>query len=338
MQRALQLAEKGHGSVSPNPMVGCVIVHQNQIIGEGWHQNYGQAHAEVNAVAAVQNKALLAEATAYVTLEPCSHFGKTPPCADLLIKHKLKQVIICNQDPNPLVAGNGILKLQNANIEVISGILETEGRVLNRRFFRMIEQKRPYVILKFAETQDGFMAEPNYQQVAISSAFSKLLVHRWRAEEDAIMIGKNTAKYDNPKLNVREWGGKNPVRVLIDRDLGLDNSLHVFDDSVQTICYNQHKTGTLGKQTQLQVIDFEQNCIPQILADLHSRQIQSLLVEGGPTLLQSFIDANLYDEIRILQAPTQLHTGIASPILPKNLIFESNKIGVDVLKTAFKQS
>ena len=200
MQRALELARLGLGNVSPNPMVGCVIVKDGKIIGEGHHEQYGGPHAEVNAVQAVKDQSLLPQSTAYVTLEPCSHFGKTPPCADLLVRHQVKRVVICNEDPNPLVAGQGIERLRNAGIEVEIGLLREEGRVLNRRFFTAFEKKRPYVILKWAQTTDGFVARENYDSKWISNTYSRQLVHKWRAEEDAILVGTNTARYDNPSL------------------------------------------------------------------------------------------------------------------------------------------
>jgi diaminohydroxyphosphoribosylaminopyrimidine deaminase / 5-amino-6-(5-phosphoribosylamino)uracil reductase len=310
MQRALQLAEIGRGSVSPNPMVGCVIVHNGLIIGEGWHQKYGDWHAEVNAVESVVDKTLLQEATVYVTLEPCSHFGKTPPCADLLVKHQVKKVVICNFDPNPLVAGKGIKKLQDAGIEVVTGVLEENGRKLNARFFTVIEKKRPYIILKWAETADGFIAGENFEQVKISNALSHKLSHKWRSEEDAIMVGTNTALYDNPQLNVRNWTGRNPIRIVIDRNNRLPKNLHLFDDSVKTII--------LKNQLQLD--------------ELQKAKIQSVIVEGGTKLLQSFIDENIFDEIRIFRSKKQLHKGILAPFLPKNInIVEKQNLQDDEL-------
>lgn len=297
MLRALQLAEIGRGIVSPNPMVGCVIVHNGQIIGEGWHKKYGDWHAEVNAVNAIEDKSLLSAATVYVTLEPCSHFGKTPPCADLLVKHQVKKVVICNFDPNPLVAGKGIEKLQNAGIEVITGILEEDGRKLNTRFFMVIEKNRPYIILKWAETADGFIAGENFEQVKISNALSHKLSHKWRSEEDAIMVGTNTALHDNPRLNVREWTGRNPIRIVVDRNERLPKNLHLFDNSIKTI--------TISDPTQLD--------------ELQNQKIQSVIVEGGTKLLQSFIDAQLFDEIRVFRSQKQLKKGISAPILPKNI-------------------
>jgi diaminohydroxyphosphoribosylaminopyrimidine deaminase / 5-amino-6-(5-phosphoribosylamino)uracil reductase len=297
MLRALQLAEIGRGNVSPNPMVGCVIVHNDKIIGEGWHKKYGDWHAEVNAVDSVKDKSLLSEATVYVTLEPCSHFGKTPPCADLLVKHQVKKVVICNFDPFPLVSGKGIEKLQGAGIEVVTGILEEKGRELNARFFTVIEKKRPYIILKWAETADGFIAGENFEQVKISNALSHKLSHKWRSEEDAIMVGTNTALHDNPKLNVREWTGQNPIRIVVGKHERLPKNLHLFGESIKTI--------TLSDPTQLN--------------ELQNQKIQSLIVEGGTKLLQSFIDAQLFDEIRVFRSPKQLKKGILAPVIPKNI-------------------
>ncbi|MEO1653709.1 MAG: bifunctional diaminohydroxyphosphoribosylaminopyrimidine deaminase/5-amino-6-(5-phosphoribosylamino)uracil reductase RibD, partial [Bacteroidota bacterium] len=238
MRRTLELASMGQGKVSPNPLVGAVIVWNQKIIGEGWHNKYGEAHAEVNAIQSVTDPTLLSESSIYVNLEPCSHHGKTPPCADLLIKHQFKKVCIAHMDPNPLVAGNGVAKLQEAGIEVELGILEEEAQYLNRRFLRFMKDQRPYVIFKWAETADGFMARENFDSKWISNLLSRKLVHKWRAEEDGIMVGKNTARWDNPKLTVRDWSGKNPIRIVIDRQLELSPSLHLFDQQTPTICYN----------------------------------------------------------------------------------------------------
>lgn len=310
MHRALQLAEIGRRNVSPNPMVGCVIVHNDLIIGEGWHQKYGDWHAEVNAVESVINKTLLSEATIYVTLEPCSHFGKTPPCADLLVKHQVKKVVICNFDPNPLVAGKGIKKLQDAGIEVVTGVLEKKGRMLNTRFFTVIEKQRPYVILKWAETADGFIAGENFEQVKISNALSHKLSHKWRSEEDAIMVGTNTALYDNPQLNVRNWTGRNPVRIVIDRNNRLPQNLHLFDGSVKTIILKN----------------------PLQLDELQKEKIQSVIIEGGTKLLQSFMNENIFDEIRVFRSKKQLFKGVLAPFLPKNVnIIETKNLMGDEL-------
>lgn len=318
MQRALQLAEYGRGHVSPNPMVGCVLAADGRIIGEGWHRNYGGPHAEVQAVRDAEkrgNDNLLKSATAYVTLEPCSHFGKTPPCADLLIDKKIKRVIIANLDPNPLVAGRGLARLQNAGIEVESGILAAQGQELNCRFFTFFTQKRPYVILKWAETADGFIAGADGGPVPISNGYSSQRVHRWRSEEDAILVGRATALNDNPRLNVRHWPGINPVRIVIDRNLSLPESLHVFDGSQPTIVYNYltktevpespERYGSAPTVAFSQIKKGEVE-LSKILADLHQRRVQSVLVEGGARLLQSFIEAGLWDEIRRCQSPLRL--------------------------------
>ncbi len=323
MQRALQLARLGAGAVSPNPMVGCVIVHEEKIIGEGWHQKYGEAHAEVNAVNAVLNKSILSESEVYVTLEPCSHVGKTPPCADLLIKHQVKKVIVCNHDPNPLVVGQGIEKLRRAGIEVEIGLLEEEGRELNKRFFTYIEKKRPFIILKWAESSDGFIAKKNYDAVQISNLLSRRFVHKMRAEEDAIMVGTNTVKYDNPKLDTRFWTGKNAVRVLIDKDLSLPDTLHIFDGSQETICYTVAGSGTSSGVLEVPLpATATEHFITQ---DLYQRKIQSIIIEGGTILLQSFIDLGLWDEAFILKSKLILEDGIKAPkiggieVLRKNL-------------------
>ena len=267
----------------------------------------------------MKDQTKLCESTVYVTLEPCSHFGKTPPCADLLIKHQVKKVVICNDDPFPLVAGKGIEKLRNAGIEVIKGVLEERGRELNARFFTVVEKERPYVILKWAESADGFIAGENYEAVKISNALSHQLSHQWRSEEDAIMVGTNTAQYDNPKLNVREWPTvKHPIRVVIDRKLRLSQALHVFDHSQQTLVINELADKVDGENTYIS-IEFGEGFIPHLLRALQERKVQSLYVEGGAKLLQSFIEANVFDEIRVFRSPKRLYKGMAAPVLPKNI-------------------
>jgi len=313
MRRALELAEWGRGHVSPNPMVGCVIVHDGFIIGEGYHQQYGGAHAEPNAVQAVERPELLKEATVYVTLEPCAHFGKTPPCAQLLVDKQVKKVVVAVKDPNPLVAGKGIQMLRDAGIEVEVGVLEQEAAALNKRFFTKIQKKRPYVILKWAQTQDGFVARPDYSSKWISNTHSRQLAHRWRAEEDAIMVGTKTAYYDNPRLNTRDWEGKNPVRVVIDKKLTLDNNLHLFDGSQPTICYNLEKE---EEEEHLSFVKLEQDFrLQDILNDLYHRNIQSVIVEGGSFLLQMFISDELWDEARVFIGDTRFGSGIPAPLL-----------------------
>lgn len=312
MQRALELAELGRGAVSPNPIVGCVIVHESRIIGEGWHRKYGEAHAEVNAIQSVDTRSLLKEATAYVTLEPCSHFGKTPPCADLLIQSGIRRVVVANLDSNPLVSGNGIRKLQQAGIEVKTGVLEEQARRFNCRFFTFIEKQRPYIILKWAETADGFIARENYDSKWISGELSRKLVHKWRAEEDAIMIGTHTAHFDNPRLNVRDWSGKNPIRIAIDKQLRLSASLHLFDQSQPTILYNELRSEKAG---QIDYVSIQPNTeiVTMISKDLYNRKVQSLLIEGGSLLLNSFIQLQLWDEIRIFRSKQTFGSGIKAP-------------------------
>ena len=276
MTRALELARLGIGQVSPNPRVGCVIVHEGKIIGEGWHKKYGEAHAEVNAVNAVADQSLLKDSTVYITLEPCSHFGKTPPCADLLIKHNVKNVAIASMDTNPLVGGKGIAKLKEANIEVVTGILEKEAHELNIRFFTSIEKQRPYIILKWAQTADGFISRTNYDSKWISNEFSRQLVHQWRTEEDAVLVGTRTAALDNPKLNVRDWSGSDPVRIVIDRFLRLNSHLHLFDGTQKTICYNVMKQEEHHNLSLLRLD--EENFISELINDLHKQKIQSIII------------------------------------------------------------
>lgn len=318
MQRALDLAQLSIGAVSPNPMVGCVIVHHNKIIGEGRHERYGAAHAEVNAVASVDDPLLLSDSTVYVNLEPCSHFGKTPPCADMLVKHRVKKVVIANIDPNPLVSGKGIEKLKAARIEVVTGILETQGRELNKRFFTFMEKKRPYLILKWAETSDGFIARENFDSKWISNEHSRKLVHKWRSEEDAVLVGTGTALHDNPALTVRDWAGRNPVRIVIDRFGKLPQTLALFDGSQHTICYTTHRDESAKNPefVKLPETDF----ITAMLDDLFKRSIQSVIIEGGATTLSQFIKERLWDEARIFTSPEQFGSGMAAPKITGNLI------------------
>lgn len=318
MRRALELALLGKGSVSPNPLVGCVVVHNGTIVGEGWHRQYGEAHAEVNAVNSVADKSLLSESTVYVTLEPCSHFGKTPPCADLLITYGVKKVVISNVDPNPLVDGGGIKKLRQAGIETVTGILEKEGRELNKRFFCAMEKKRPYIILKWAQTADGFLAKENYDSKWISNAHSRQLVHKWRSEEDAVLVGTKTVFHDNPQLNVREWTGRNPTRIVIDRFLKLSTKLRLFDRSQPTLVYNLLKH---EEHPNLILVRLdEHNFLNELITDLYKRKIQSVVVEGGAQTLQHFMDTGLWDEARVFTSHHTFGKGIRAPHLQGNLI------------------
>jgi len=302
IQRCFQLAQNGLGYVAPNPMVGCVIVCDGKIISEGFHQKYGENHAERNAILRVKNENLLKKSTLYVNLEPCSHFGKTPPCADLIIEKQIPKVVISNLDSNPEVGGKGVERLQNAGIEVITGILENKGRFLNRRFFTYIEKKRPYIILKWAESLDGFMY--NETDRWITNEAMRNLVHKWRSEEPAIMVGTNTVLIDNPQLNVRGWFGKNPLRITIDKNQKLPRNLHFFDNSQPAKIYDTTD-------------------LSEILSDLHSQKIQSLIVEGGAKLLKNFIEKNLWDEARILTGNKRLLSGLKAPKIQGEEIFYS---------------
>ncbi len=327
MQRALDLAERGKGSVRPNPLVGCVLVHEGKIIGEGYHEQYGGPHAEVNAITSVTNSRLLAKATAYVSLEPCSHYGKTPPCANLLIEKGIKSVVVATVDTNPLVAGKGVKLLQEAGISVQVGLLEQEARWQNRRFFCQQEKRRPYLILKWAQTQDGFIARENFDSKWISCTQSRQLVHQWRAEEQAILVGKNTALHDNPRLNVRDWTGSDPIRVVLDSKLELPADLHLFDQQIPTLCYTTLKS---EKLPNLEWVKLPQLSLEALLADLHARQIQSVLIEGGSQTINQFLAAGLWDEARVFTAPIEFERGIVAPTLTQTPA-ESHAIGEDQL-------
>jgi len=329
MRRALELATNGAGNVSPNPLVGCVVVHEGRIIGEGWHQKYGQAHAEVNAIADVADKELLKRSTLYVNLEPCSHMGKTPPCADLIIRYGIPTVVIANHDSNPLVGGNGIRKLRQAGVTVVADVLSAPGYELNKRFFTYMEKKRPRIILKWAETSDGFIARKNNDSKWISDEYSRQLVHKWRAEEDAVLVASGTAWYDNPTLNVRDWSGRNPLRVVIDRYLKLGSNQHLFDGTQRTICYNLVKDDEL--ENLLYVRLEEQDILQSVVADLYRENIQSVIVEGGAQLLTSFIENNLWDEARIFVSPKQFEGGIAAPKIT-GVLKEEKKLHGDWLR------
>lgn len=330
MHRALDLARLGSGYARPNPMVGCVVTHEGRIIGEGWHRQYGGPHAEVNALASAENQELLKHSRVYVTLEPCAHHGKTPPCADLLIAKRVPEVVICNDDPFPLVAGRGIDKLRAAGIRVETGLLATEGRWLNRRFFTFHEKKRPYLVLKWAETADGFLAGRYYQQVQISGEQARLLTHQWRAEEAAIMVGTRTALHDNPRLNVRDWPGPQPLRVVIDKNLSLPPGHHVLDHSQPTRLYTYRErpnAENLAYVTLSEAADL----LPQVLQDLWQQSVQSVLVEGGPTVLNALIGAGLWDEIRVFKSPMKLGQGISAPIIGLSNLREVQTVGPDTL-------
>lgn len=319
MKRCLELAELGNGQVSPNPLVGCVIVKDGLIIGEGYHKKYGEAHAEVNAVNAVFNtyaesaKELLRGATAFVSLEPCAHFGKTPPCADLLIQHQLAKVVIGNRDPFADVDGKGIEKLRAAGIEVLTGILEEECRKVNRRFFTRIKQQRPFIILKWARTANGYFAPKNSTQQWISGPLAKMLVHKWRTEEDAILIGKQTALTDNPQLSARDWPGKNPMRILIDRNLQVSEAALIYNDQAKTVVFNEIKTDVVGNIHYIQMEDMQYYLPQKIAFQLYLMDVQSVIIEGGANILNQFIAGGLWDEARVFNSAASWDTGIHSP-------------------------
>jgi diaminohydroxyphosphoribosylaminopyrimidine deaminase / 5-amino-6-(5-phosphoribosylamino)uracil reductase len=305
--RCLTLAKRGAGNVAPNPMVGAVLVHNDRIIGEGWHEKYGGPHAEVNCI----NNAILggysnliSESILYVSLEPCSHFGKTPPCADLIIEKKIPQVIIGCRDPFIQVDGRGIEKLMNAGIKTEVGILEEECKDLNKRFLTFHTQKRPYIILKWAETQEGIIGTRSAERLLISSPITNREVHKWRAEESAILIGTNTALLDDPQLTNRYWPGSSPIRLVIDLDLKLPASLKIFNADAPTVVFNASRHEPPGKAPFMKSgvfycrIDKKVSTVKQISSALYEMNILSVLVEGGRKLLQSFIDGNEWDEVR----------------------------------------
>ena len=322
MLRCLELAKKGGGNVSPNPMVGCVIVHHGEIIGEGYHKKYGEAHAEVNAINSVENQELLKDSVMYVTLEPCAHHGLTPPCTDLIIEKQIPKVVIGTIDTYAEVAGKGIEKMRKAGLNVEVGMLENECREINKRFFTFHEKKRPFIILKWAQTSDGFIdidrksfGEPTW----ITGPKALTRVHQLRAEEDAILVGTNTALKDNPSLTTRHVKGKNPLRMVLDRQLRLPENLNIFDNSVPTFVFNARENKTKGNVTFLQ-IDFSGDIIHPILSELHKRRIQSLIVEGGRELIKSFFQSGIWDEAYVFVGNKLFKSGIPAPTLPEQLI------------------
>lgn len=314
MQHCLCLALQGLGNVAPNPMVGCVIVHENKIIGEGYHQQYGAPHAEVNAIRSVSDESLLKNSTLYVNLEPCSHFGKTPPCANLIVSKHLRKVVIGSNDPNPQVAGRGIQLLRENGIEVVTEILKPEADFLNRRFFTFHTHQRPYLILKWAQSKDGFLAPASHQPYWLTNEASKKLVHKWRTEEQAIMVGTNTVIKDDPELTARLWTGKNPLRVTIDRELTLPDSKKIVNRSAPTLVFNQRRNYK-NETTEYIKIDFSGNILSTILRELHQRNILSVIVEGGAALLNSFIEEKQWDEARIFTTNHLFETGLPAPII-----------------------
>lgn len=319
MKRCIELAQLGNDSTFPNPMVGSVIVHNKKIIGEGYHEKFGEAHAEVNAIKSVKNKDLLKESTIYVSLEPCAHYGKTPPCALLIIESKIPKVVIGMKDPFAKVNGEGIRLLKDAGIDVKVGVMEQDCEKLNKAFNNLHRTKRPYVILKWAQTQDGFIdkirtkdseQKPNW----ITNEACRTLVHKWRSETQAILIGTNTALIDNPKLNVRSWKGNSPIRIVIDKDLKLPNNLHIFDQSIPTIIIN-NEANRIQENLEYIKLKFDNNLLESLLHVLYTKNIVSVFVEGGKKTLQSFIDQNIYDEARVFVGSTTFEEGLSAPII-----------------------
>ena len=332
--RCIQLAKNACCNAAPNPMVGAVIVHNGIIIGEGYHIRCGEPHAEVNAIRSVKNESLLKEATIYVSLEPCSHYGKTPPCADLIIEKGIPEVVIGCMDPFSMVAGRGIEKLRKAGIKVTVGVLEKECQQLIRRFITFNTQKRPYITLKWAESADGFIDKNREggNPVLLSTPLTSMVVHKRRAEHDAILVGRKTALLDNPSLTTRNWFGKDPIRLVIDKDLTLPKDLCLFDGKIRTIIFTQKASAEKHPSVEYIRLDFTQNILPQIMEVLYNLKVQSLLVEGGSILLQSFIDEDLWDEAYIETSPIYLNEGIRAPkIDEKHKHSTYNYFGRDVL-------
>lgn len=340
INRCLQLAENGLGTTYPNPLVGAVVVHENKIIGEGWHQQAGKPHAEVNAIAQIKDESLLKQATIYVNLEPCSHFGKTPPCSDLIIDKGIKKVVIGMLDPFKKVAGRGIKKLLDAGCQVQVGVLEEKCKALNKRFLSYHLQKRPYIILKWATSQDGFLSPFQFPEVPekpapiwITGSQSKQLVHQWRSQEQGILVGANTVLADQPSLTTRLWKGKNPIRIILDPNLKLNADCNIFNADAKSIWVHDEKlqNKSHGKCVS-EGINFEKNPLTELMQVLHKHEIQSLIVEGGAFTLNAFIAANLWDEARVFTGKSQFQKGTPAPTLPASKLIEEKLINKDQLK------
>lgn len=338
MSRCIELGKNGLGTTFPNPSVGSIIVYNGKIIGEGFTSPYGGSHAEVNAINSVQDKSVLKESTLYVTLEPCSHYGKTPPCADLIVQHAIPNVVIGILDPHGKVAGKGIQKLKNAGCKLTIGVLERECKKHHKRFLSFHEKKRPYIILKWAETKDRFLAPEKDKRTTdrepywISHMRSRQLVHQWRSEEQAILVGTSTVLEDNPKLNVRLWKGTSPTRILLDRSLKIDTDYQALDGKVNTIIITEMRDKKkYVNGIAYEVIDFSKHVAQHICDALHKHQILSVIIEGGTKTLQTFIDADLWDEARIFQGATSFGKGIKAPTLPHHKLISSKRIATDTL-------
>lgn len=325
MQRCLQLAAKGKGQVSPNPMVGAVVVYNNRIIGEGYHRCYGQPHAEVNAINSVKNKSLLKEATIYVSLEPCAHYGKTPPCSQLIIESKIPKVVVACRDPFPSVSGKGIDMLRTAGVKVVEGVLETEAIELNREFMKKQQTQMPYVCLKWAESSDGFIDKcrdwTKEPAAVISNDFTSIITHKRRAEIDAIMIGTNTAIKDNASLTTRLWSGENPIRIVLDRTNRISSEANIFNANSPTWVFTEAVKEELVRDSVVYIpIKFDEYLLVNILTVLSERKVNSLLVEGGAQLLQDFIDHELWDKIYREIGCINLGTGVPAPYVEAEII------------------
>ena len=324
--RCIELAQNGLCNAAPNPMVGAVIVNNGRIIGEGYHAICGQGHAEVNAIRSVKDESLLKTSTIYVSLEPCSHYGKTPPCADLIVSKGIPRVVIGCKDPFSLVAGRGIQRLRDNGIDVTVGIREEECKALIKRFTTFNLEKRPYIILKWAQSADGFIdrLREGGSPVVLSNEVTQALVHKKRAENKAILVGRRTALLDNPSLTTRQWYGKSPVRMVIDKDLTLPKDLRLFDHSVLTLVFTS-KEHESSANLEYITIDFSQNILPAILTELYNRKLQSLIVEGGTTMLQSFIDQGLWNEIHIEHSPIAIGEGVKAPVVSEGIVRRHEK-------------
>jgi diaminohydroxyphosphoribosylaminopyrimidine deaminase/5-amino-6-(5-phosphoribosylamino)uracil reductase len=334
MYRCLELAKKGSGFVAPNPMVGAVLLHEERIIGEGFHQQYGGPHAEVNCIHSVkkEGKDKISSSVLYVSLEPCSHFGKTPPCTDLILANQIPEVVIGCRDPFVEVDGKGIEKLKAAGIKVVYGILEKECQQLNKRFFTFHIKHRPYIILKWAETADGKMADEGTNRLLISNEQTNRLVHKWRSEEASILVGTNTALLDDPELTTRNWSGTSPIRLVVDMDLKLPLTLKIFNSKQRTVIFNTRKHEEVDNLIYYQVTG-DVNLVHQIVNALYRMKIQSVLVEGGARLLQSFIDEEMWDEVRIIKnEELKINNGLAAP----ELLLKNERQKIKILNDSIK--
>jgi len=321
MQRCLDLAKMGQGNTGTNPMVGAVIVYNGKIIGEGYHRKFGDQHAEANAINSIKDKSLLKKSTLYVNLEPCSHLGKTPPCSDIIIRYNIPRLVISTIDPNSIVSGKGVEKLKNNGIEVIVGILEKKAVKLNKRFFTYYSKNRPYIILKWAQTNDNYIDKDRSEKLTgkvnwISDNISRILVHKWRSEEQSIMVGTTTALLDNPQLNIRLWNGNPPVRIVLDRTLKLPQNLKLFDGTTKTLVFTE-KEATSRKNIEFINVNYNDQLLEEILEILFQREIQSIFVEGGKMLVESFIQRNLWDEARVIIGNMDFHSGVHAPKIQK---------------------